>query len=120
MSMHGTLSDMAVAAMTDERRDELRAAAEMVAAVFGCTRNQMVRDLIPGTVGPDTEAEIWALTYGETACVNHPKTMMTEMTEQPIREMADIPNREWYVIYRDGEASNVTASLPMTRRNPSR
>ena len=27
---------------------------------------------------------------------------MTEMTEQPITEMADIPNREWYVDYEDG------------------
>ena len=39
MSMHGRLTDMAIAAMTDERRDELRAAAEMVAAVFCMSPN---------------------------------------------------------------------------------
>ena len=71
MSMHGRLTDMAIAAMTDERRDELRAAAEMVAAVFCMSRHQMTEMLVFGTVAPETEAEYWALTYGETACPNH-------------------------------------------------
>ena len=76
MSMHGLLTDKAIEAMTDERRDELRAAAETVAAVFGMSRHQMTHMLIPGTVGPETEAELWALTYGESACLNHPGCLL--------------------------------------------
>lgn len=65
MSMHGVLSDMAIEAMTDERRDELRHAAQMVADVFGMSRRELVRELIPGTMTPDAEAKLWAITYGE-------------------------------------------------------
>ena len=65
MSRHGVLSEMAIEAMTDERRDELRQAAQTVADVFGMTRLELIEAVIPGTMGPDSEAELWAMTYGE-------------------------------------------------------
>lgn len=65
MSMHGVLSEMAIEAMTDARRDELRNAAQTVADVFCMSRREMVRALIPGTIAPEAEAELWAMTFGE-------------------------------------------------------
>ena len=65
MSEHSVLSDMAIEAMTDERRDELRQAAQTVADVFGMSRHELVDELIPGTMGPASEADLWAMTYGE-------------------------------------------------------
>ena len=112
MSMHGRLTDMAIAAMTDERRDELRAAAETVAAVFCMSRHQMTEVLVFGTVAPETEAEYWALTYGETACPNHADRVLEggkkwcdvcEASHQPAYfERHEIKGKEWYVQYQDG------------------
>ena len=63
---------MAIEAMTDERRDELRQAAQTVADVFAMSRRELVKELIPGTMGPDSEAELWAMTYGEPEPVPKP------------------------------------------------
>ena len=76
MSMHGTLTDKAFEAMTDERRRELREAAHVIADVLGMTRAEMVSHLSRAAPGhpftPDTEAALSAMTDRVDKCLNHP------------------------------------------------
>ena len=107
MSMHGVLSDMAIEAMTDERRDELRQAAQTVADVFAMSRRELVKELIYGTMGPDSEAELWAMTYGE------PEPVPKPVPKPPLsRRLARLLGRRPRRDYGCGEPGDTVRDIP--------
>ncbi len=68
MSMHGELSHQAYEAMTDERKTQLRHAAQVIAGVFGESRHSLARQLISGSHSPEVVAALEAMMEGETEC----------------------------------------------------